>query len=57
MKRIGEASSEILVTEITQTEERSEILEASKPAGSRMKMCTWSLFSDSSSSALKEETF
>jgi len=55
MKRIGETSNEILVTEIIQTEEKSLILEASKPAGSKTKMCTWSLFSDSESSAFSKE--
>lgn len=51
MKRIGATSNKILVAEITQTEERSLILGASKPAG----MCAWSLFSDSSSSAFSRE--
>lgn len=55
MKRITETSNEILVTEIIQTEEKSLILGASKPAGSKMKMCTWSLFSDSKSSAFSKE--
>lgn len=55
MKRIGATSNKILVAEITQTEERSLIVGASKPAGSETEMCAWSLFSDSSSSAFSRE--
>lgn len=39
MKRIGATSNKILVAEITQTEERSLILGASKPAGSDGNVC------------------